>query len=106
MKDEVISLLKDKAENTTAKSILDLIDFFTEGELKDIRDIILVRDAASRKEILTRQLSEYESTIDDIIAIWLKFEKIKTIFMYEWIKKQSKESLLKLRQSMDLKPNM
>lgn len=106
MKEKVRQILLEKqGSNMVVNNMLEFIDFFTESELFDIYDLLSIKDSLKRKEILTKHITEYEQTIDEIIKIGLKFERLKTIMMYEWIRKQSCESLANLKASLSLNPN-
>jgi hypothetical protein len=106
MKEQVIQILLQKHDsNMVAKNMLEFIDFFTEQELTDIYTLISDKELEKRKEVILRNISEYENTIDEIVNIGLKFERLKTIMMYEGIRKQSRESLDNLKASLNLNPN-
>ncbi|MDD2565551.1 MAG: hypothetical protein PHZ26_03090 [Candidatus Gracilibacteria bacterium] len=106
MKEQVRQILLEKqGSNTVANNMLEFIDFFTESELLDIHNLLSIKDIKARKEILTKHIAEYEQTIDEIIKIGMQFERLKTIMMYEGIRKQSSESLANLKASLSLNPN-
>ncbi|EKE29662.1 MAG: hypothetical protein ACD_2C00130G0013 [uncultured bacterium (gcode 4)] len=106
MKEKVKELLIQKQDsNSVARNMLEYIEYFTEQEISDIYILISDKELEQRKEILLRNLSEYENTIEEIVKIGLKFERLKTIMMYEAVKKQSKESLANLKSSLNLTPH-
>ena len=107
MKEKVTQILLEKQDsNMVAKNMLEFIDFFTEQELSDIYTLVSDKELEKRKEILLRNISEYENTIEEIVKIGLKFERMKTIMMYEAVRKQSRESLDNLKASLNLNPTI
>jgi hypothetical protein len=107
MKEKVTQILLEKKDsNMVAKNMLEFIDFFTEQELSDIYMLVSDKELEKRKEILLRNITEYEDTIEEIVKIGLKFERLKTIMMYEAVRKQSRESLDNLKASLSLNQNI
>ncbi|EKE28695.1 MAG: hypothetical protein ACD_3C00027G0003 [uncultured bacterium (gcode 4)] len=106
MKNQVKELLIQKKDsNSVARNMLEFIDFFTDAELSDIYALLSANEIEKRKEILLRNIAEYEDTIEEIIKIGLKFERFKTIMMYEAVRKQSRESLNNLKSALNLSAN-
>ncbi len=106
MKEKLKEILISKSENKVAQNMLEIFDYFTDEEIVDIYTLIWENDPIKKKDILLRHMDEYEQTIWEIVKLWMHFERMKTIMMYEWIRKQSKESLLNLKESINLKTNM
>ena len=106
MKEKIRELLSVKKESSkVASNLLDYLEYFTENELNDVYSLLTIKDNKLRKEILIKNMQEYENTIEQITKIWLKFERLKTILIYDWIHKQSRESLANLKASLKLSPN-